>query len=323
MDEQGVTALLRDQAGVISRRQVLDQGGTDNDIERMVRRNHWARVHAGVFVNHTGPLTWIQRGWAACLAHAPAALAGQSALRVRRLSSSGGSLHEISDDDITIAVAGHRRVSPGPGVRVVHLRHFEAMTQLHLSPPVVRLEHALLDVAARERTDAGAVAVLGDACQTGRTTPGRLVAALEARPRLPRRALLRMILDDIVSGARSALERNYLVNVERPHGLPTGRRQRRVTAGRSVAYRDVEYLGLATVIELDGRLGHEMARDRWADADRDLASTLAGDVTVRLGWAQVLEPCRTAGAVAALLTARGWQGSARPCGPDCPVGQRV
>ena len=47
MDEQGVTALLRDQAGVISRRQVLDQGGTDNDIERMVRRNHWARVHAG------------------------------------------------------------------------------------------------------------------------------------------------------------------------------------------------------------------------------------------------------------------------------------
>ncbi len=322
MDEQCIASALRDQAGAISRRQVLECGGTDNDIERMVRRNRWARVHTGVFVNHTGPLTWIQRAWAACPAHAPAALAGQSALRARRLGSSGSSLHEVSDDEITIAVAGHRRVSPGAGVRVVHLRHFESLTQLHLSPPVVRLEHALLDVAARERTDAGAVAVLGDACQLGRTTPERLVAALDARPRLPRRALLRMILDDVISGARSALERNYLVNVERPHGLPTGRRQRRVTAGRTVAYRDVEYLGLATVIELDGRLGHERARDRWADADRDLASTLAGDVTVRLGWAQVLEPCRTAAAVATLLLGRGWRGSPRACGPGCAVGRR-
>ncbi|HET7072447.1 MAG TPA: hypothetical protein VFI40_16595, partial [Nocardioides sp.] len=39
------------------------------------------------------------------------------------------------------------------------------------------------------------------------------------------------------------------------HGLPCGDRQRRVTAGRAVHYRDVDHLGLGTTVELDGRLG--------------------------------------------------------------------
>lgn len=323
MQQHRIDDVLRAQDGVISRRQVLECEGTDNDIERLVRRRRWTRVHTGVFVAHTGPLTWLQRAWAACLAHAPAALAGESALRARGLRTGGASVHEVCDDVITIAVAGDRRVTPGARIRVVHLRHFEALTQRHLSPPLVRLEHALLDVAAGAHTEAGAVAVLGDACQLGRTTPERLLAALEGRPRLPRRALLRLILADVVSGARSALERSYLVNVERPHGLPTGRRQRRVRAGRRVAYRDVEYLGLATVVELDGRLGHERAGDRWADLDRDIDSTLAGDLTVRIGWGQVLEPCRAAAVLCRLLHGRGWGGTPRACGPTCPVGGLV
>ena len=41
------------------------------------------------------------------------------------------------------------------------------------------------------------------------------------------------------SGAYSALERRYLVRVERPHGLPTGARQRRVPDGwRTTYFRD-------------------------------------------------------------------------------------
>lgn len=181
------------------------------------------------------------------------------------------------------------------------------------------LEQAVLTCAAQAPDDAGAVAVLSDVVQLGRTTVERLQKALVLRRKLTRRRLLRTILDDVAAGAYSVLERRYLVEVERPHGLPGGRRQRRVVRGRAVAYRDVEYVGLRIVVELDGRLGHEAARDRWADLDRDIASAVAGDLTLRVGWGQVLDRCRLASAVATLLLARGWDGAPHPCTPGCPV----
>jgi hypothetical protein len=115
------------------------------------------------------------------------------------------------------------------------------------------------------------------------------------------------------------LEHRYLTRVERPHGLPTAKRQRVVRRGRTVAYRDVEYLLLATVVELDGRLGHEASADRWADLDRDLGAAREGRTTVRLGWGQIADPCRTAAAVTAILRLRGWTGAARSCSSGCAV----
>ena len=186
-----------------------------------------------------------------------------------------------------------------------------------LRPSRVRIEPAALSVASQSPRQDAAVAVLAEVCQRGRTTPDRLLTALEAKPRLSHRRLLRSVLDDVASGSYSALERRYLAHVERPHGLPTGARQRRVRPGRTVHYRDVEYVGLATVVELDGRLGHEGPRDRWLDLDRDLSSLLMGDLTVRLGWGQVLQPCRLAAAVGRLLRLRGWSGGVRECCAGC------
>ena len=128
-----------------------------------------------------------------------------------------------------------------------------------------------------------------------------------------------MILEDVADGTYSALERRYLTDVERPHGLPTARRQRRSSQGRSPAYRDVEYVDLGLVVELDGRLGHEWTSDGWDDLDRDLDAAVTGVMTVRVRWGQVLHPCRLASTVAGLLTARGWQGAPRSCGEVCLV----
>lgn len=72
--------VLRQQDGVISRRQALAAGFQEHEIRRLLRRNEWARVHAGVYVDHTGPPTWSQRTWAAVLYAAPAALCLESAL---------------------------------------------------------------------------------------------------------------------------------------------------------------------------------------------------------------------------------------------------
>jgi hypothetical protein len=131
--------------------------------------------------------------------------------------------------------------------------------------------------------------------------------------RLPRRGLIDDVLADVASGALSALERRYLRDVERAHALPRARRQR-VAPG---AVRDVEYRRWLTRVELDGRLGHEFSSDRWDD--RDVDSAVEGHLTVRIGWRQVLEPCRLAGRMARILAARGWPDRPQPCGPSCQI----
>jgi hypothetical protein len=186
--------------------------------------------------------------------------------------------------------------------------------------PRQRLEHALVFAASGKAGEDAAVALLADAVQQGRTTAGRLAAALEACPRLKHRRLLLEILRDVDAGAYSVLERHYLLRVERPHGLPTGKRQRRVQQGKSPAFRDVDYVDVATVVELDGRLGHEEASDRWADLERDLLAMVADELTLRAGWGQVLDPCRLAAIVGGVLVARGWVSTLRGCSEGCPVG---
>jgi hypothetical protein len=316
MDLVALGSIVAVQRGVISRAQLLAIGATDHDIRRLVRRRQWARLHSGVFVDHTGPPTWEQRAWAAVLAHAPAALAGDSALHAHGVR---GVLSAPANGPIRVCIDADRFVRPISGIRVERIKDFAARCQLNTSPPRLRLEYAALSEAARKHRPASALALLADCVQQGKTTPPRLVDALDDLPRLRRRALLHDVLADVASGAYSVLEHRYLVEVERPHGLPTGSRQRRVRPGRTVAYRDVDYLGLRTCVELDGRLGHEAATDRWDDLDRDLDAVASGDLTLRVAWGQVLEPCRLASVVGSVLVARGWSGATRPCGSGCWV----
>jgi len=154
-----ISDLLARQYGVISRSQLLAAGADDLLIARMLRRREWARVHPGVYVDHTGPLTWHQRAWAALLYAVPAALAGRSALRAHGLRG-----HD-PDDDIHVVVSHHRKVQRRPGVRIERLQDFAGAVQLNLSPPRVRVEHALVRVASAARSDDAAVGFLADGCQ--------------------------------------------------------------------------------------------------------------------------------------------------------------
>jgi hypothetical protein len=317
MDLMRLHGPMAEQDGVVSRRQVLACGGDDNVIECRLRSRQWASVHRGVYVDHTGSPSWRQRAWAAVLYHWPAALCHVSALRMHGLEVGVAS----ADEPIHVAVDATRRPRSRAGIQPHRIARLHERLQPNRTPPRVRLEEAVLDVAADTDDDAAAVAVLADACQSRRTTAGRLCRALADRPRLRRRRFLLLLLNDVATGAYSVLEHRYLTRVERPHGLPTGRRQRVSRTGRGAAYRDVEYEGLGVVVELDGRLGHEFQADRWDDLDRDIASLVDGDLTIRAGWRQALQPCRLAAAVARLLIARGWAGSPRPCGPGCPVTQ--
>jgi hypothetical protein len=312
--------LLRRQAGVVSRQQCVALGVDDVTIERLVRRREWTRLSDGVFVDHTGPLSRRQREWAALLRYQGSVLAGGSALGASGLSSPD------RHGDVELAVRHGRRLAPPLGITVVQLRCFERAALPHASPPRLRVEHAALLVASAASSEDRAVATLADVVREGATTTARLGTALMDHPTLPRRALLREVLADVAEGAQSPLERRYLRDVERAHGLPRGERQVRevvrAVEGELLRWvvRDVRYRAQQALLELDGRIGHSAALDRWADLQRDLDAAVHGDLTLRAGWQQVLDACRLAVVVGRVLAARGWAGAAQPCpAADCAV----
>lgn len=315
-DDERLAELLVRQDGVISRRQAIACGCTDNDLRRKVRRREWAfAAHPGVYVNHTGPLSWRQRAWAAVLYAWPAALTGISALR----AAEGPGRRDRDDEaPIRVAVDRARTVVRRDGIVVEQRSRLAARTQWNASPPRIRLEEALLDLAAEAPTDLDAVARLADAVNARMTTPGRLLDTLARRSRIARRDFLEGVLTDVRDGTCSVLEHRYLTDVERAHGLPRPVRQAPTGAGRP-GFRDADYPDYDISVELDGRLGHDGSAARDRDLERDLdAAAVVQRLTVRLGWGQVVDrPCSTAAKVGRILRRRGWTGTVGAC-PRCP-----
>lgn len=303
----------RNQAGTASRRQLLEDGWTDNDIRRAIRRRDLATVHRGVYVDHTGPLTWEQRAWSAVLFAWPSALADVSALHATEPDRAPGG------EPIHVAVDRTRTVVAPAGVEVHYRQGLAGKVAWNLGPPRLHHDEAVVDVAVRQRNRLDTIAVLTDAVGSRRTTASRLRATIERRARVRDRRWILDVLHDIETGTWSTLEHGYLTLVERPHRLPIGQRQVRHVSADGARYRDVEVPGLA-VVELDGRRFHSGARQRDRDLERDLDAATSALTTVRLGYGQVFErPCRTAAKVAAVLRHRGWSGRATPCGAGCAV----
>jgi len=301
------------QDGVITRQQALAGGLTLSEIRRGLRRRDWVGVYPGVYVNHTGPLTWRQRAWCAVLSVPGSALSHQSAV-----AAVVGAKERSPTDPIHLAV--HRKASAPQraGVAVHRYAQLEERVLWNAHPPRVRVEHALIDLAGAAHTEIVAIAHLADAVQARITTAPRLLAALGARPWCKRRKLLEGVLADIHDGTGSVLEHAYLTRVERPHGLPKPRRQAPTRVGRR-GYRDVEY-DEGLIVELDGRAPHDNALSRDRDMERDLDAAVAQEQpTLRLGWGQVYgRPCVTAEKVAKKLTALGWSGAITRCA-NCKV----
>lgn len=316
-----VMALAAGQAGMVSRAQVLAHGLSDCWLQHQVKVKRWSRIFPGVYATFTGVLPHASREWAALLRCGEgAALAGPTALHAWDPAMPGVAA-AAPQRAVVVAVDRSRRVESGEGIDVWTVADLQRHVHPARRPPLLRFESAVLLTASRAATPDAAIAIIANACQSRRTTPGRLLALLEEMPHnLRYRRFLREILADVATGAYSFIEVHYLRDVERPHGLPTGARQRRVSIGRHPCFRDVEYLGFHVIAELDGRLGHEDFVSRANDMDRDNDSATDGARTARIGYLQVTSRrCGTAQRVADLLQLGGWTGHPRPCGPGCPV----
>ena len=278
MDATTLDDLLAHQDGVVSRTQSLAAGLDDDDIARMLRRRAWRRIHPGVYLDHTGPPTRRQREWAAVLHYWPAALCHASA--VWPADGAGRAPSWCAEDVVHVAIEHPATGSSSPGC---------GCTAWWTCPRGCGGTSARRGWCSRRpcstcarppgtdrgtRGRGGPVPAAQDHRRAAARCPGpasatapRGMVALDAGRR--RRGG--------VLGARAG----YLSRVERAHGLPRGERQAVARASGGVVFRDVEYPRFALVVELDGRVGHELVRDRWRDMERDLVAAAGDSLTLR------------------------------------------
>ena len=176
-----------------------------------------------------------------------------------------------------------------------------------------------MDLVDRATDPDRVVSLITGSCQRRLTTAARLATAATGRARLRWRGLLAEVLEDVLDGVQSPLERRWRRDVERAHDLPAGQRNHIEGPQGSHRYRDVRYLKYRTVVELDGKAAHP-PEHRELDHARDNHDAEEAVVTLRYGWRAVAgAPCLTAIQTGRVLARRGWKGRVRPCGPSCPV----
>lgn len=294
---------------VVTRAQALESGMTPDAIRSKLDSGRWQRIHQGVYLTHSGALTWDSRTAAALL------YAGEGAALGLHTAAHWSHLISQRPRVIQVLIPSTRRVRSVPGV-VVRRRRAPYAAGLVSGLPTTTTPQTLIDMAAEpgQRVD-DVVSYIARACQMGRTYPEALLNELRRRPRHPHRELLRFALWDVASGIESYAELAFLNRVVRRHGLPPMRCQTPTGDG---GRRDFES-DYGLIVEIDGALFHvggQLRRDR----RRDRAALRQGKVTMRAGWVDVaVEPCELAVDMALMLRQLGWDGWPKPCSPTCAV----
>lgn len=326
-------ALASRQAGVVSRSQLAAGGLTRGAIARVARDS--VRVGHGVYLLANPGLTldptWEARLWAGLLmgessrsAFEPGrpCLAGLAAAVVHGLAEldwerKGDEPHTFTQThDIEVLVAPGRRMSSVKGYRFTRVAASERSVSTVGDIAATSVADTVFDLCAGVSPQV-AVAWVDRACQRRLITPREMFEALSRRSRVAHRGLIAEVLRDQQEGTTTELERAYRDRVERPHGLPQGRRQAR--DGQRLL--DVLYELFALVVELDGKLGH-VESGAWRDRCRDNAHTVRGARSLRFGWHEcTATPCAVAWEVGRLLVALGWDGEPQAC-DNCPADLR-
>ena len=303
------------QAGVISRRQAVQAGMSNNGIASKVTSGRWRRIHPGIYATFTGPMTRDASLWAALLhAGKGAQLSHQTAAEILRLTDQRAAL-------IHVTIPAERRVDPVRGIVIHRSSYLTAGWRFARGiPPHTWTEETITDLVDAAANFDDAVGWVTAGFQRNLAGDARLRQVMAARKKLRWRDRLDEIVAMAAAGTHSTLEYRYDRDVERAHGMPPARRQVPfVKQDGSRGYRDRCYAEYGLVIELDGKRFHDeehSARDR--DRRRDNDATVTTGATLRYGWDDVTStPCETAAQLFAALRARGYQGALKPCSAVC------
>jgi hypothetical protein len=236
-------------------------------------------------------------------------------------------VHGLIDEPrgkIHVTVPASRDPARRVAIRGVLIHRSRNLVSERLPPwelPRTPIAETVLDLASSAKTIDDAYGWVTLATGRGLATRAILGNALAARKRIRWRILLTEALADAAEGVMSPLERRYVRDVERAHGLPAARRQARIETKNGVRFLDNYYEAFRLCVELDGLASHP-PEQKWRDADRDSDNLFRDDIqTVRLGFLHVTSRrCEQAAKLAWLFIRRGWDAKGlRACGPGCAV----
>lgn len=304
--------LLSVQAGLVDRDQARRLGFSDRQIWHRLRTKRWQHIHTGVYATFSGPLSREARLWAAILWAGPDAMLGhETAAEIQGITDGpvGSSIH--------VVVSMRRRPGQGRPARGIVVHRSDRSPDQFVGPfalPRTSIEDTVLDLVAASATFDGAYGWISRAVSRKLVSVAALRTATDRRSRVRWRAWLSDALDDAGDGVDSSLERRYVADVERAHGLPRSQHQARRRLDGKTHYRDSWYPEFGVVVEVDGPSYHQNERVQ-LDKDRDNTNlALDGVKTFRFGPVAVTErACETAALVAVTLRRNGWTRAARPC----------
>ena len=303
--------ILRSQVGVLSHEQGREHGWSNESLRGQVAAGRWRRAVRGVYVTHTGALTYQQRVYSALL------YCGEGAVASHETALWLADPVDEPPRKVHLTVPARRVLRTSQQDVILHRSRQLTDADVHPArrPPRVVVERAVIDCLRVARTDEEAISVIARTVQRGLTTPARLEAALAVASSVPRRSLLLRAVELASNGAHSAAEERYQRRA-RAHGLPDGHCQHRIVLGGAY-YRDVRYdkhPGRPVVLELDGRLGH-LDVDSWRrDMLRDSLQVASGDVVLRLPALLVFrQSAIPIGLVGLALRREGWEGQLKRC----------
>jgi very-short-patch-repair endonuclease len=268
--------LVKNQHGVVARRQLLELGFTPSAIDHRVTKGRLHVVWRGVYAVGRPELTSQGRWMAAVLGCGPdAVLSHESAAVLWEIRPARGGQIEVS--------VPLRVVRRQPGI-VVHRRRVLAATEvtkcrgIPVTTPIV----TLVDIATG--LDQGQLeAAINEADKRGLIHPEELRSALDGLDRRPGLAALRKTLDRrTLTLTDSELERRFLP-VTRKAGLPAPETGRYVNGFKV----DFYWPDLGLVVETDGLRYHRTPAQQARDRLRDQAHTTAGLTPLRFTQAQI------------------------------------
>lgn len=265
-----IEAILRRQAGVISRKQARASGLSADQLHRQIAAGRWARVHPGVYLPTDRELTGEARVWAAWLwAGDPAIVSGLAAAWWHRLWPDPPSI-------VDITVPPHRCPRPRPGIRL-RRRELDAGDRVGIrglwvtNVPLTVLEAAaalgddgleLMDRALQRRVHLDTLhrAHSRNLGRRGSTTAGRLLKAAADRAGSAAERTLHAIL-------RDARLTGWVIHYH--------------LAGYEI---DLAFPEQRVAIEIDGWVWHHDVKAFQRDRQRQNAIVLAGWTILRFTW---------------------------------------
>jgi hypothetical protein len=249
--------LLESQDLVLTRKQAVAGGLTERAVDWRLHRSTWQTVLPGVVVAHSGEVTFPQRVQAAVLyGGKDAAVSGDALLHLTKPRGHPPAVIDIAVP-ASCQVARHQFFVPHRCSRLADLTH-----PFH-EPRQIRIAAAVLHAAAWAPTDRVAEWKVASAVQRRFVNVPQLRLALTDLPRLPRRRVVRIVLDDVELGAHARTELDFLAFLRR-NRLPLPDRLQFKVRANGMRYLDAWWEAQRVAAEIDG--AHHMEVGHW-DAD--------------------------------------------------------